>query len=401
MIRGVTRGGGAQPGAESIGLPEARRIALAAQGFAKARPRVAGGPGLTHLRSVLDHTGLLQISRLGPYPQAALDRLAVPRRELFEYWGHEASLLPVEVQPLLRWRMQRARERRETWGGIARLATERPGYIAEVLEQVRAGGPVTAGHLAAGPKTPGTWWTWSPAKTALEYLFWCGEVTTHSRRGFERVYDLTERVLPPGVLAVPTPSEQDAHRDLLALAARYLGVATAGDLADYFRIRMPDARPRIAELVESGRLLPVTVRGWPAPAYFDPAARRPRRVHARALLAPFDPLIWERARTHRLFDFHYRIEIYVPAARRTHGYYVLPFLLGEHLVARVDLKSDRTGGRLLVRAAHAEPAAPRDTAAELAAELADMAGWLGLERVDAADASGDLAAALRAALTSG
>lgn len=397
---------------EALPLTRARRIALAAQGFAKARPRGSAGPGPGHLRRVLDRTGLLQIdsvnvlvraqylpafSRLGPYPRAALDRLAV-RRELFEYWGHEASLLPVTLHPLLRWRMQRARAGLETWAPMARLAAERPGYVAHLLDEVRERGPVTAGELATEPPRQGTWWTWSPTKTALEYLFWCGDITTASRRGFERVYDVTERVLPAAVLAAPTPVEHDAQRELLALAARYLGVATAGDLADYFRIRVPDARPRIAELVEDGRLVRVSVAGWTQPAYLDPAARRPRRVGARALLAPFDPLVWERARVQRLFDFHYRIEIYVPAALRRHGYYVLPFLLGERLVARVDLKADRAGGRLIVRAAHPEPGAPGDTAAELAAELAEMAAWLGLDDVDAAAATGELALALRAAV---
>jgi len=377
---------------------QARRVALAAQGFGRARP--TSTPDRRHLRRVLQHTNVLQIdsvnvlarahylpgwSRLGGYPRALLDRMAYRDRELFEYWGHEAALLPVQQQPLWRWRMHRAERLIDRWGHIARVVRERPGYIDHILDLVRQHGPVTAGQLAEDEKrSKDNWgWNWSDAKTTLEYLFYSGAVTTADRRNFERVYDLTERVLPPAVLAAPTPDQDEAHRQLALLAAASSGVGTAGDLADYFRLNVPQLRPRLAELVEAGRLEQVEVDGWRQPAYMVPGTAMPRRVDARALLAPFDPLIWERDRTERLFGFRYRIEIYVPAVKRVHGYYVLPFLLGDRLVARVDLKSDRQTSRLVVQSAWAEPDAPEHTAVELLAELRQMADWLGLDRMEA------------------
>jgi len=389
----------------------ARRVALAAQGFSDRRPR--GIPDRRALRRVLDRTGLLQIdsvnvlmrahylpafSRLGPYPTSLVDRAAYTApRELFEYWGHEASLLPVATQPLLRWRMARAGQ--HAWGRMRRIAAEQPGLVAAVLGEVRDRGPIAASDLAQErPRRAGPWWDWSDGKVALEYLFWAGAVTTAARRGFERLYDLPERVLPAAVLSAPTPAPSDAQRELVRIAARACGVASERDLRDYFRLDVADARSRIAELVEGGELLPAAVPGWRCPAYLWPGAAVPRRVSARALLSPFDPLVWERARTERLFGFRYRIEIYVPAPQRVHGYYVLPFLLGNALVARVDLKSDRQSGVLRVLGAYAEPGhPPAQVAAELAAELASMAGWLGLDDVSTAD-RGDLAPPLRAAL---
>jgi uncharacterized protein YcaQ len=279
--------------------------------------------------------------------------------------------------------MRRAESMLDRWGHISKVARERPGYIDHILDAVRAHGPVTAGQLADDEKrSKDNWgWNWSDAKTVLEYLFYAGAVTAVDRRNFERVYDVTERVLPRAILDIPTPTDEDAHRELLVLAARSHGVGTATDLADYFRLKMPQARPRLAELVEDGRLEEVTVRGWRQPAYIVPGVTIPRRRHARALLVPFDPLIWERDRTERLFGFHYRIEIYVPPPKRVYGYYVLPFLLGDQLVARVDLKSDRKAGALLVQSAWAEPDAPPETADELVVELTTMANWLGLDRV--------------------
>jgi uncharacterized protein YcaQ len=249
---------------------------------------------------------------------------------------------------------------------------------------------VTAGEIEGDlRRRKDEWgWNWTPSKTALEYLFWTGRITTASRRNFERRYDLPERVLPRRVLDLPTPDDATAHRELLLIAARCHGVGTLGDLADYFRIKNPQARPRIAELVEDGRLVEVEVRGWAQPAYMLPGTTLPRKAASPALLVPFDPLIWERDRTFRLFDFHYRVEIYVPSHKRVHGYYVLPFLLGDRLVARVDLKADRAERRLVVPSASLEPDAPPDTAERLAGELRLLASWLDLDDVDVADAEG-------------
>ena len=228
-------------------------------------------------------------------------------------------------------------------------------------------------------KSRSGWWEWGSTKRALEWLFWSGRITTATRRGsFERVYDLSERVIPPAILALPTPDEAEAHRRLVQLSARALGIAAAADLRDYFRLGVAETKTAIDELVEAGTLLPVAVEGWRQPAFLDAEARRPRRIAGQALLAPFDPLVWERARTERLFGFRYRIEIYTPAEKRVHGYYVLPFLMDERLVARVDLKSDRQRGLLLVRNIHLEPGAPAETQERLRAELETMAGWLGL-----------------------
>jgi uncharacterized protein len=397
----------------SLSVAKARRLAIGAQGLTGTRPSTV--PDRRHLRRVLRHTGLLQIdsvnvlarahylpafSRLGPYDQTLVDRMAFTYHELFEYWGHEAALLPVELHPLMRWRMERAEKLLGGWGRMSKLARERPGYVEWVYDEVVARGPVSAGDVAEDQKrgTEGWGWNWTDAKIALEYLFYVGRITTGSRRNFERRYDLPERVLPRAILELPTPDEHSAHRELLLRAAQLHGIGTVGDLADYFRIKNPEARPRIAELVEDGRLEQVEVRGWSQPAYTLPDAIVPRRMAGSALLVPFDPLIWERDRTERLFGFRYRIEIYVPAHKRVHGYYVLPFLLGSALVARVDLKADRAARVLLVQSAWQEPAAPSHTAEALATELTLMAQWLELEAIVVAprcDLAADLAVALR------
>ncbi|HEY1274994.1 MAG TPA: crosslink repair DNA glycosylase YcaQ family protein [Thermoleophilaceae bacterium] len=382
-------------------------MALAAQGFAERRSRRA--PDGWALRRVLDHVRLVQIDsvnvlarghyltlfgRLGPYPLDLVDRAAyrAPRR-LFEYWGHEASLIPVALQPLLRWRMDRAAH--EAWGGMRRVSRDRPELVERVLDEVRERGPVAASEIGDDrPQRSEPWWGWSDVKRAIEWLFWSGRVTSARRRGFERLYDVPERVLPPRVISAPTPPVEDAQRELVRLASRSLGVAAEPELRDYFRMPTADTRERIAELVETGELLPVEVEGWRPQAYVHPGARLPRRVDARALIGPFDSLLWERSRLERVYGFRYRIEIYVPRPRRVYGYYVLPFLLGDRLVARVDLKADRRSGALLVQAAHAEPGAPPATAAELGRELRRMAGWLELERVKVGR-RGDLASALR------
>jgi uncharacterized protein len=378
---------------EQLSSAEARRVALAAQRFGYARPeKVNQG----HLLRTVEWLGLHQIdsvnvlarahylpafSRLGPYNKSLLSQAAWgPRgnRRLFEYWAHEASLLPLSLQPLFRWRMARADRGVAGYRGLRIFANERRAEAMRLLERIRDDGPLGASEFEKGRTG---WWEWSESKRMLEWLFWAGHITTATRGpNFARVYDLTERVIPAETLALPTPTEAEAHRRLVERASRALGVATAGELCSYFRLTQRDAKQAIADLVEEGELIPAIVPGWPA-AFLHREARCPRRIAARALVAPFDPLVWERARTERLFGFHYRIEIYTPAEKRQHGYYVLPFLLNERLVGRVDLKADRSGSRLLVHAVHLEADAPAETMEELSAELAEMAGWLGLERV--------------------
>ena len=386
---------------ESLSAAEARRIALAAQGLAGPRP--AGPCDAAAMLRQIARLGLVQIdsvsavvrshylplfSRLGPYPRPELDRLAYEgrRRRLFEYWGHEASLLPVATQPLFRWRMARARAGKGIYRGIADFAREQSGFVDRILGEIRDRGPLSAGELAEGGRGEGGWWGWSQGKLALEYLFWSGLVTTGTRRGFERVYDLPERALPRAVLAAPTPEPAAAQRELLGLAARALGVATAADLRDYFRLDVADVPARLAELAEAGDLIPVAVEGWRQQAWLHASARPPRRVEACTLLSPFDSLVWERARTERLFGFRYRLEIYTPAHKRIHGYYVLPFLLGDRLAARVDLRSDRKASCLRVLGSHLEEGVDAaEVTARLESELRQLADWLGLADV-AADA---------------
>jgi uncharacterized protein YcaQ len=366
-----------------------------------------------HGRKVLDRVGLIQIDSVNVVVRSQelplFARLGTHRRDLiptmtaagdlFEYWAHEASHLPVALQPLLRWRMDDARAGIGTWGGIAAVARDDPALVASVLAQVRERGPLTTSMLEGGGERSEGMWGWSPGKRALEYLFWSGMVTARRGPNFERWYDLPERALPAVVLDQPTPAPAAAKKELLVLGARSHGVGTARDLADYFRLNVPESRALLDELVAEGRLVPAEVAGWRDRAYLHPEARRPNEPKGRALLSPFDSLVWERARTERIFGFRYRIEIYVPAAKRVHGYYVLPFLLHGHLVARVDLKADRKQGVLLVQAAHAEDHVLDDrrrtaqVAAELAAELAALAQFLGLEGVEVRPV-GDLADAL-------
>ncbi len=335
-------------------------------------------------------------SRLGAYAPELLDAswLGAPaNRELFEYWGHMASLMPFEMHPLFRWRMaEAANDHRDIFG---RLNRSRPGFMNAALDEIRERGALSAREITGAGVSKGGWWGWSDGKRALEALFDAGRVAAAGRRGFERLYDLPERVIPARVLAMPTPTTEDAQRALMRIAASALGVGTEKDLCDYFRIRIGAGRHRIRELVETGELIPVTVEGWREQAYVGRDVRSRRKVDASALLSPFDSLIWERARTERIFGFRYRIEIYTPSANRKYGYYVLPFLLGDRLVARVDLKSDRATGTLLVQGAHCEPGVRASAVAEpLMHELATMASWLGLEQIQVTR-RGDLAKKLR------
>ncbi|WP_116706842.1 winged helix-turn-helix domain-containing protein [Actinomycetospora cinnamomea] len=404
---------------------QARRAAVAAQGL--AGPARRARPSRGTLQATADRLGLLQLdsvnvavrahytplwSRLGPYDRGALDALAWPRtaaqrrrRALVEYWAHEASLLPVEDWPLFRWRMRDNEARHSRWLGNA--LDHRPDVLDAVRDAVAAHGPLEAAQVEqvlgdAGDRRArahGGWWRRSDVKVACEHLFATGELTTGTRRGFRRAYELPERVLPPEVYA-RVPARDEAMRALVAKAAAVMGVATEADLRDYYRLPATECQAAVAELVDAGELEPVAVEGWSSPAYLAPDARLPRRVTGRALLAPFDPLIWFRPRTLRLFDFHYRIGIYTPAAKRTHGYYVFPFLLDGRLVARVDLKADRAAGVLRVPGAFAEDGAGEArVAAELAAELVTMAHWLDLEDV-VVDGGGDLAPALDRAVGS-
>ena len=400
-----------------IGLTvlQARRIALGAQGFTRQRPGTSGEVTRHHVGRVIDRLGFFQIdsvnvvqrahylplySRLGPYDVELLHRASgrAPRR-LFEYWAHEAALVDVKLWQAFQFRMESGAR---MWGGMARIAQEQPEFVEWVLDEVRRGGPLTARDIEHDvPRQRDQWgWNWSQVKLALEYLFYKGRVTAARRNAaFERVYDLPERVIPPAQLAATPIDAAEAHRVLVSHAATALGVGTAQCLRDYFRMDPAQTKTAIDDLVDTGELLPATIAGWKRPAYLHRDAVVPRKVGARALLSPFDPLVFERTRTQQLFDFRYRIEIYVPAAQRVHGYYVLPFLLGDRLVARVDLKADRQSRTLVVHSAWAESHAPAHTADELAAELRLMARWLSLDTV-APPARGDLAGELTAALRS-
>ena len=400
---------------DCLRLADARRIALHAQGFSDPPPR--GRIDRRLFRRVLDRVGVVQIdsvnvltrshelpflARLGPYDRPALAAWLWGSGEVFEYWGHEASLLPVALHPWLRWRMSE----QHPWGGVRSFQTSHPGLGDAVLEAVLEHGPIALGDLhqlgdaiKRPPPQPGAMWNWTPAKKAVEWLFWNGEVAAlRNPQTFERLYAAPDRVIPAATLAQPTPLAETAMKHLLLRAARSLGVATARSLADYHRLAIVPARRLVAELAAEGALRPVAVQGWRQEAFLHPDAHMPRAVPTSALLSPFDSLIWDRQRTEDLFDFRYRIEIYVPAAQRVHGYYVLPFLRDSALVARVDLKADRATGTLLVRGSYAEP--PFDPEADLPAladRLRELAGFLGLSEVRV-ERRGDLAAALAAAV---
>lgn len=390
-----------------IGNDQARRIALAAQGFADPRPR--GRVDRRHFRRVIDRVGLLQLdsvnvlrrshylpmwSRIGRYSTAALDQYTSHSGEIFEYWGHVASLLPVELHRLLRWRMDEI----EPWGRVQGIMAEHPEYIDMVYEEIAEHGPLSVSDLSDPGARTGPWWGHGKGRVALDWLFGKGRITAYRDANFGRLYDLPERVIPRKHLDSPTPTREEAFRELLLRSARHHGVGTAGDLGDYYRLHMSTVRKILGEMVAEGELEEVIVEGWSHPAYLHRDAWVPRRISGAALLSPFDSLIWERDRIERLFGFHYRIEIYVPKPNRVYGYYVLPFLVDGELVGRIDLKSDRKTGALLVQGAYCEEGRdPVDVAARLVPELRAMSHWLGLHAVTAGR-RGNLAAALRAEL---
>ncbi|CAI8785109.1 Winged helix-turn-helix domain-containing protein [Pseudomonas brassicacearum] len=386
------------PATLSFTLKQARRLALAAQGFDGRSPPASVQP--SRLNRLIERLGVLQIdsvnalvrshylplfSRLGHYNRDLLDQAAWSqgrRRTLFEYWGHEASLLPMSMYPLMRWRMNRASGGEGIYQQLARFGQERQDVIRRVLASVQEQGALGAGSLSTRQEKAGPWWDWSAEKHALEWLFAAGEVTVAGRRGFERLYDLPERVLPASILQQPLPDEAQAQRALLLHAADALGIATEKDLRDYFRLAPADSRGRLAELEEAGELLRCQVQGWKQPAWCRPEAKVPRKVAASALLSPFDSLVWERGRTERLFDFRYRLEIYTPVHKRVYGYYVLPFLHHERIAALVDLRAERALGQLAVHAVHEDASGLDEEGMQaLALNLRRMARWLGLERV--------------------
>lgn len=411
----------------TLSLLEARRLAVASQGFGTRPPL----PSLAHLRKLAARLHAFQIdsvnvlvrahyvpafARLGSYPMASLDLLAYRKRELFEYWGHEACLLPVSLYPLVRHRMHKHTERTQEY-----MRSERGSYMASVYTEVAERGPISAAELSNTGKRSGGWWGWwgsGNGKATLEHLYDSGLVAIAGRRGFERLYDLTGRIIPQAALDAPVPPREEAMKQLICLAAKAYGVGTFGDITGYFHIdgwrdrtppgplwtrpegpdgrrATPIAKRLVSELVEEGRLLPARVAGWKEQAYLHPRACVPRTVDARALVTPFDSLVWERSRMERLFGMRYTIEMYVPPPQRVYGYYVCPFLLGDTLVARCDLKSDRARKVLMVQSAFLEPGQDaRRVVADLAGELRHMQAWLELDRIEVSE-RGDLAAMLR------
>ena len=400
-----------------LSLLDARRLALASLGFGAKKP---GRAGAAHVRATAERLGAIQIdsvnvlarahylptfSRYGAYPMAALDDLAHGAREMFEYWGHAACFLPIDLYPLMRWRMA---NQVEAWAGVGKKQLR---FMEEVYREVAERGPLAAGELSNGGRSKGPWWGWSDGKEALELLFWQGRLAIARRRNFERLYDLPERVFPKAILDAAPVTPGDAKKALLVRAARAMGVGTAKDIAQYFHIdtwwdrrrangmREPAGmQPFFDELVEEKRLARVSVEGWAKHAYVVPDATIPKKMDARAIVSPFDPVLWERKWTKAVFGFDYQIEIYVPAPKRIHGYYVLPFLMGDRFAARADLKADRKTSTLVVHAAYVEPGFDaRDVASALAAELRSMAAWLSLATFSIGS-KGNLARPLKRAL---
>ncbi len=380
---------------DSLSIADARRIALAAQGFDTARPKTKATQ--RHVDALIARLGVIQIdsvnvlvrsqelplfARLGNHDRNAIPK-ATEAQKLFEYWGHEAALLPVDLHPLFRWKMNAARTGKVAHWGLTSFYEENKAFVKRTLKHVTTNGPTTSRELSARTEKKGTWWDWDEAKVALEYLFLTGQLMSRGRGSdFARIYDTPERVLPQRVFDAATPSERDARKQLLVRSAIAQGVATASDLADYYRQKPASVKPLIAELLEEGELRAVAVDGWTEKAFVHRDAKLPKQLHATALLSPFDSLVWCRPRNERLFNFHYRIEIYTPKEKRKFGYYVLPFMMDGEMVGRVDLKADRASGVLQAHSVHTEKGVKRSSINDaLNAELHAMATWLQLDRV--------------------
>lgn len=387
-----------------ISIDAARRIALGAQGFGDPQP--TGRVDVRHFRRVMNRVGLVQLdsvnvcvrthympfyARLGPYDQSSLDAWLNTSGEHFEYWAHEAAVLPIDQYPLWRWKMAEMKP----WRRAQAMVDAHPSVLDDVMRQVVGHGPLTVRDLDAPAARTESWWGYGPGKVALEVLFANGDLTALRTGNFVRLYDIPHRAIPEHVLMAPDVPEDEAYRELLVAATRHHGIGTVHDIADYFRLNIPRVRPIIASLVEEGRIVEVAVEGWRGPTYMDPEAPRPRSISTTTLLSPFDPVVWYRERAERLFDFRYRIEIYVPEPDRVHGYYVLPLMVDGALVGRVDLKADRQNGVLVVRSAFREEGTDPDrVAVALASELERFAGWLGLDGIDVGS-RGNLIDALR------
>ena len=377
---------------DSLSIADARALALAAQGFDK--PRTNTKSTTADAVALIKKLGVIQIdsvnvlvrsqelplfSRLGDHDRSAIPK-ATSHGKIFEYWGHEAAHLPVEIQPLFRFKMHAARSGKIKHWGLTSFYAENKAFVKRILKHVEVNGSTSARELSTRTTKKSSWWDWDESKTALEYLFLTGELMSCGRgTDFARIYDTPERVLHEDVLNAPTPSEHDARKQLLVRSAIAQGVVTASDLADYYRQKPATVKPLIVELVEEGEMRVVAVDGWTEKAFVHRNAKLPKQLHATALLSPFDSLVWCRPRNERLFDFHYRIEIYTPKEKRKFGYYVLPFMMNGQMVGRVDLKADRVNSKLLVHSVHTEKGIKRASInGALTDELRRMATWLSL-----------------------
>ena len=383
------------PRLDSLSIKDARALALAAQGFDS--PRTKTKSTTADAVALIKKLGVIQIdsvnvlvrsqelplfSRLGDHDRNAIPK-ATSQGKIFEYWGHAAAHLPVELHPMFRFKMHAARSGRMKHWGLTSFYAENKAFVKRILKHVEVNGSTSARELSTRTTKKSSWWDWDEAKTALEYLFLTGELMSCGRGSdFARVYDIPERVLPRKILQMPTSSETEARKELLVRAMRAQGVATMRDLADYYRQKPAVVKPLVSQLVEQGVLREVSVDGWQDKAYVHRNAQLPKQLFATALLSPFDSLVWCRPRNERLFNFHYRIEIYTPQAKRKFGYYVLPFMMNGEMVGRVDLKADRANSKLLVHSVHTEKGIKRSNISDaLNTELRTMALWLELDKV--------------------